>query len=158
MKLYFLRHGLAGDKSEWKGDDAQRPLTDEGTEKMERAAATLAQWDLNLDLIVTSPYLRACQTAEIVARKLKLLDHLAEDDRLSYGFDIQKLAKIVASCPQVDAMMFVGHEPDFSETISCLIGGGHVEVKKGGLACVDLPNPKVMKGELLWLVPPKLMT
>ncbi len=157
MKLYFLRHGLAGDRSEWKGDDAKRPLTAEGKDKMERAAATMAKRDLRLDFIITSPYLRACETAEIVARKLKLLDKLVEDDRVAYGFDIDKLAEILASCPKATCLMFVGHEPDFSETIGRLMGGGRVDMKKGGLACVDLPDPKTMKGELLWLVTPKMM-
>ena len=58
MKLFFLRHGLAGDRSEWKGNDATRPLTDNGVEKMQRTAATLAQLDLELDAIITSPLVR----------------------------------------------------------------------------------------------------
>jgi phosphohistidine phosphatase len=157
MKLFFLRHGLAGERSEWKGDDAKRPLTEEGKEKIQSVAATIAKWDLDLDMIITSPYLRSYQTAEIVAHKLKLLDKLAEDGRVAYGFDADKLAKILAAYPKANALMFVGHEPDFSETISRLIGGGRVVVKKGGLACIDLPDPKAMQGELLWLVPPKLM-
>lgn len=157
MKLYFLRHGLAGERSEWKEDDAKRPLTEEGKEKIQGVAATIAKWDLDLDMIITSPYVRSFQTAEIVAHKLRLLDKLAEDDRVAYGFDADKLAKILAAYPKANALMFVGHEPDFSETISRLIGGGHIVMKKGGLACIDLPDPKTMQGELLWLVPPKLM-
>lgn len=157
MKLYFLRHGLAGERSEWKEDDAKRPLTAEGKEKIQGVAATIAKWDLDLDMIITSPYVRSYQTAEIVAHKLRLLDKLAEDDRVAYGFDADKLAKILAAYPKANALMFVGHEPDFSETISRLIGGGHIVMKKGGLACIDLPDPKTMQGELLWLVPPKLM-
>ncbi len=124
---------------------------------MERAAATLAKRELRLDFIITSPYLRACQTAEIVARKLRLLDKLVEDDRVAYGLNADKLAEILASCPKASSLMFVGHEPDFSETIGRLIGGGRVVVKKGGLACVNLPDPKTMKGELLWLVTLKMM-
>lgn len=157
MKLFFLRHGLAGERSEWKEDDAKRPLTEEGKEKIQGVAATIAKWDLDLDMIITSPYVRSFQTAEIVAHKLRLLDKLAEDDRVAYGFDADKLAKILAAYPKANALMFVGHEPDFSETISRLIGGGHIVMKKGGLACIDLPDPKTMQGELLWLVPPKLM-
>lgn len=157
MKLFFLRHGLAGERSEWKEDDAKRPLTEEGKEKIQGVAATIAKWDLDLDMIITSPFVRSYQTAEIVAHKLKLLDKLAEDDRVAFGFDADKLAKILAAYPKANALMFVGHEPDFSETISRLIGGGRVVVKKGGLACIDLPDPKAMQGELLWLVPPKLM-
>lgn len=157
LKLYMLRHGLAGNRSEWKDDDTKRPLTEEGKEKIEDAAASIAKWDLHLDVIITSPYTRAYQTAEIVARKLKLLDRLVKDDRLGYGFDVDKLAKILSGYPKANVLMFVGHEPDFSETIARLIGGGHVVMKKGGLACIDLPDPQAMAGELLWLVPPKLM-
>lgn len=158
MKLYFLRHGLAGERSEWKSDDAKRPLTGEGKEKMERAATTIAHWGLDPDLIISSPYDRAYQTAEILARKLEMPDKLLKDDRLVPGFGVDQLAILVAAYPKATALVLVGHEPDFSETISRLIGGGRIVVKKGALACVDLPDPKTLKGELLWLVAPKLMT
>ncbi len=158
MKLYFLRHGFAGDRSAWKEDDTKRPLTEEGKEKMERIAAAMAKRNLQVDAIVTSPYLRALQTAEIVARALKMEDALTKDDRMAYGFDAQKLGKILVERSKANALMLVGHEPDFSETIGRLIGGGRVVMKKGGLACIDLPDPKAMKGELLWLVTPRLMT
>ncbi len=157
MKLYFLRHGLAGDRAEWKDDDTQRPLTREGKQKMERTAETLAGWDLSIELIITSPYVRAVQTAEIVARKCKLTDHLVKDDRLGYGFDKEKLAKILAAHSKANSLLFVGHEPDFSQIIGQLIGGGRVMMKKGGIACLDLPDPKTMEAELLWLLTPKLM-
>jgi phosphohistidine phosphatase len=158
VKLYFLRHGLAGERSEWKGDDAKRPLTDEGKEKTERAATAITHWGLALDLIISSPYDRAFQTAEIVARKLEMPDKLIKDDRLTPGFDVSHLSKLVAAYPTATGLLFVGHEPDFSQVISQLIGGGRILFKKGGFACVDLPDPKSLKGELLWLVTPKLMT
>lgn len=158
MKLYFLRHGLAGERSEWKGDDAKRPLTDEGKEKTERAATTIAHWGLAFDLIISSPYDRAYQTAEIVARKLEMQDKLLKDDRLMPGFDVDQLTKLIADYSKAMRLVFVGHEPDFSQVVSQLIGGGRIVMKKGGLACVDLPDPQSLKGELLWLVTPKLMT
>ncbi len=158
MKVYFLRHGLAGERSEWKDDDAKRPLTDEGKEKTERVATTIARWGLGLDLIISSPYDRAYQTAEIVARQLEMPDKLLQDDRLMPGFDADQLIKLLAAYPKATRILLVGHEPDFSETISRLIGGGRIVVKKGGMACVDLPDPQSPKGDLLWLVPPKLIT
>lgn len=158
MKLYFLRHGLAGERSEWKGDDAKRPLTDEGKEKTERAATTIAHWGLAFDLIISSPYDRAYQTAEIVARKLEMQDKLLKDDRLMPGFDVDQLTKLIADYSKAMRLVFVGHEPDFSQVVSQLIGGGRIVMKKGGLACVDLPDPQSLKGELLWLIAPKLMT
>jgi phosphohistidine phosphatase len=53
--------------------------------------------------------------------------------------------------------MVVGHEPDFSDTISALIGGGRIVCKKGGLALVEIPDAQSRKGELVWLVPPKVL-
>jgi phosphohistidine phosphatase len=155
MKIYFLRHGLAGARSEWKHDDAARPLTEEGIDKMKRIAATLAALDLGLGVILTSPLVRARQTAEIVAQKLNL--KLIEDARLAPGFNVEQLRAILLDHPGVDALMVVGHEPDFSETISALIGGGRIVCKKGGLALVELPNAHSRKGELVWLIPPKVL-
>ena len=157
MKLFFLRHGLAGDRSEWKGNDATRPLTDNGVEKMQRTAATLAQLDLELDAIITSPLVRARQTAEIVAQQLGLDSKLVEDARLAPGFDVKQLHAVLLDHPDANALMFVGHEPDFSATISALVGGGRIVCKKGGLALVKLPNSDSRHGELVWLVPPHVL-
>jgi phosphohistidine phosphatase len=155
MKLYFLRHGLAGDRATWQGADCDRPLTDEGKEKMARTADTLAALDLALDAIVTSPLVRAHQTAEIVARKLNGVQ-LIKDDRLDPEFDSRRLAKILADHSTASELMLVGHEPGFSMTIGELIGGGRVECKKGGVACVKLDAP-FLRGELVWLAPPKIL-
>lgn len=154
MKIFFLRHGLAGNRAEWKGDDAARPLTDEGIEKTKRTAATLADLDLGLEVIITSPLVRARQTAEIVANKLKV--KLVEDARLAPGFDEKKLRALLSDYADANALMVVGHEPDFSETISALIGGGNIVCKKGGLALVNLPDTS-KRGELVWLIPPKVL-
>ncbi len=158
MILYFLRHGLAGDRDEWTGDDFERPLTEEGKERMVREAATIARLGLNLDLILTSPLVRAYQTAEIIAQELNLMDKLVKDERLGLDFGLEKLALLLQTYPAAAALMLVGHEPSFSETIGDLIGGGNVECKKGSLARVDLPNPLSLKGDLVWLIPPKVLT
>jgi phosphohistidine phosphatase len=156
MKLYFLRHGLA-DRSEWAGPDFERPLTERGKAQMAREAETMAELNLDLDLIITSPLTRACQTAEIVAERLEMLDRLIVDERLAYGFDPDKLDEILEAHPDATAIMLVGHEPDFSETIADLIGGGEVVCKKGGLARVDLYGGASLQGELVWLIPPKVL-
>ena len=155
MKVYFLRHGPAGKRGEWKRDDAARPLTVEGIEKMHRIAATLAALDLGLDAIVNSPLVRAKQTAEIVAQELEM--PLKEDARLAPGFNAELLRGVLLDHPGAKAVMVVGHEPDFSATIGALIGGGSLICKKGGLALVELPDAASHKGELLWLVPPGIL-
>lgn len=155
-RLYFLRHGLA-DRSEWSGDDFLRPLTARGKQQMLRTAETIASLDLGLDLILSSPLTRAYQTAEIVAEVLGIHDRLASDERLAPGFGPGMLSAILKEQPALAALMLVGHEPDFSETISALIGGGRVVCKKGGLARVDLPEGGSLDGQLVWLAPPTLL-
>ncbi len=158
MKVYFLRHGLASDREQWQGDDFERPLTDEGREKMAREAKALAKLGIALDAIITSPLVRAKQTAEIVADRLKLHNRLKKDERLSPGFDAEQLRLVLQDHTDADAIMLVGHEPDFSATIEHIVGGAKIDLKKGGLACVDLANVASLDGVLLWLVPPKLLT
>lgn len=157
MKLYFLRHGLAGDSRDWKGDDFARPLTEEGIAKMKRTAETCAKLELELQLILTSPLIRAYQTAEIIARQLKMQDKLVEDERLGSQFGIKFLAEILAEHSKADSLMLVGHEPAMSETVSHLVGGGRIDFKKGTLAYVQLDNAKSLHGELVWLIPPKVL-
>ncbi len=155
--VYFLRHGPAGDRGEWTGDDFDRPLTAEGKTRVEHEAAALAKLGLTLDVIVSSPLVRAYQTAEIVAKKLGCADRLVKDKAVGPGFGRDAVARILADHPKADAVMFVGHEPDFSETVSDLIGGGRIVLKKGGLACVELNAGPSLKGKLLWLVPPGVL-
>ncbi len=155
MKVYFLRHGIAFERSEWKGADAERPLTGDGIGKLRNTAETLAHLDLGLDAIISSPLVRARQTAEIVAQALGLKAKLSEDERLAPGFDNDQLQVMLREHSRANAVMLVGHEPDLSETISALIGGGRIVMKKGGLALVDLPDAQFRRGELLWLLTPK---
>ena len=154
--IYFLRHGLA-DRSEWSGDDYQRPLTAGGVAQMTREAKTIAHLKLGVDLILTSPLARAQQTADIVAGALDMRDRLVADRRLAPGFGAGALQEMMREYPGHGTFMVVGHEPDFSETISALIGGGRIVCKKGGLARVDLPADDSPNGELVWLVPPGIL-
>ncbi|HEX7973898.1 MAG TPA: phosphohistidine phosphatase SixA [Anaerolineales bacterium] len=154
MILYFLRHGLAGDREDWQEDDSLRPLTEKGKTKMAREAKAISDLDLGLDLILTSPLVRALQTAQIVAKRLKMKDRLEQDERLSPGFDLARLAAILESHPGAEAMLLVGHEPDFSETLSALTGGSRIVFKKGGLARADLSETNPPRGDLIWLLPP----
>jgi len=156
MRLYFLRHGQA-DRSKWSGSDFERPLTKRGKLLMAQTADTIADLNLKLDLILTSPLVRALQTAEIVARNLRLSDRLVVDTRLGPGFDTDVLADMLLEHPGANSVLLVGHEPDFSYTISDLTGGGRLVVKKGSLARIDITAAAVLAGELVWLIPPKAL-
>ena len=156
MRLYFLRHGRA-DRSAWNGADFNRPLTPRGIEITEASADIMNKLNLGLDLILTSPLVRAHQTAEIAAAGLNMTDRLVVDERISPGFNRADVLMILEDHPEAEAIMFVGHEPDFSSTIESIIGGGAVICKKGSLARVDLTGAGALSGELVWLIPPKAL-
>jgi phosphohistidine phosphatase len=154
VQIVFLRHGPAGSKAEWQGPDAERPLTDDGRGVVVAVAGVLARAGIAVDALLTSPLVRARQTAEIAAAALGCVDRLANDERLGRGLDRKLLAAIVAEHPDARTLMLVGHEPDFSATIAQLTGAS-VTVKKAGVARVDL-DEQTMRGTLVWLLPPRL--
>lgn len=156
MKLYFLRHGEAGDPAQWEGNDAERPLTDDGQRRMVLEAETMRSLELGVDRILTSPLLRALQTAEIVAAQLKRKDRLVKDPRLDVDFSPERLAEILRENRDVRDLMLVGHEPSMSAAIGSLTGG-RVELKKGGLARAEVPDPAQLSGELEWLLTPRVL-
>jgi phosphohistidine phosphatase len=147
MKLYFVRHGVAVEADAWNGDDASRPLTDDGKKSMEREAKALAKIDLQIDRVLTSPFKRAKQTAKIVAKRLNV--PLVEDERLASGFDAAKLEEIVRDNDGAPSLLLVGHEPDFSEVV-CDLTGARINLKKGGIACVE-------DGHLSLLLTPRVL-
>ena len=157
MKLYFLRHGVAYDPAHWSGSEFERPLTGEGIDRMKREAKGIAALDLALDAILTSPLVRARQTAEIVADRLGLRNSLYEDARLGSNFDLAALGDILRGRASARALMLVGHEPDMSATIGRLVGGAAIDFKKGGLARVDLRGATASNGVLEWLLAPKVL-
>jgi phosphohistidine phosphatase len=124
---------------------------------MQQAARQLRRLGLTVDTIVSSPLVRAVQTAELVAVALKLTQRLVQDQRLQPGFDLAQLQTLLADYTTDNQLMLVGHEPDFSTVIGQLIGAGRVVCKKGGLARVDLAAVSVLHGELVWLLPPRVL-
>ena len=116
---------------------------------MHQVGEFLAGCKVKVDSILTSPLPRAQQTADIVAEHLKVV--CREEKMLAPGFRTQELPRLLRKHPQ-DALMLVGHEPDFTKVITSLTGAS-LKLSKGGLALVDLKLPK---GKLLWLLPPKL--
>ena len=124
---------------------------------MAAVAKRLAKLDCNLDAIVTSPLLRAKQTAEIVAGALDLRERLTEDARLGGDFGPERLREILRDHRDVAALMLVGHEPGMSAAIGHAIGGARIDFKKGAIACVEISDVGSLRGELLWTAPPKVL-
>lgn len=158
MILYFLRHGIAVEPDEWRGRDDDRPLTKEGIAKMKDEARAIADLSLRIDAVVSSPMLRACTTATLVARKLKSDKQPLLDDRLAGGFSLDSLRQIVAEHAGADGLLLVGHEPNFSKVIGQLVGGAGIAMKKGALAAVEVDDARCARGDLIALVPPRVLT
>ena len=156
MNCYFLRHGIAVEPGEWRGSDADRPLTPDGCKRMEREAKAIAALLPDLELIVTSPLLRARQTAEFVAQRLRLRN-LIQDDRVAHGFNARTCQAILTEHADAQSVMFVGHDPTMSATVGKLIGDGNVELKKAALAGIDVADRTSTSGTLIFLIPPKVL-
>jgi phosphohistidine phosphatase len=155
MELYFLRHGIAADVGPHGSGDAGRPLTKEGIAKMQSAARGMRRLGLELDALLSSPLVRAHQTATIVARELGLELQLA--DELAPGCDLARLTGLLGEYRAAERVMLVGHEPDFSQMIGALTGGSRVLMKKGGLGRVDVDRLEEGAGTLIWLLPPRAL-
>ncbi|HLH32862.1 MAG TPA: phosphohistidine phosphatase SixA [Terriglobia bacterium] len=157
MELYILRHGIAVDRetSGYK-KDSDRPLTPEGEDKMHQIADAMRGMDLKFDLILSSPFTRAEQTANIVAGELD--EEVTFSDYLKPGGSaLELIGEINDEKPQT--VLLVGHEPDLSQLVSVLVSGNTdsgIELKKGGLC--KLTTNKLVFGRcatLNWLLTPK---
>jgi phosphohistidine phosphatase len=157
VRLLFLRHGQAEPRETWPAEDGSRPLTADGRRALATEAAVLARLGPAPDVILSSPLARAHETASIVAEGLGIGDRLRDDERLAPGFGVTELEAILDEHREAKTLMLVGHEPDFSLTIGGLVGGAAVVCKKGGLARVDV-DPESGAAELVWLLPPKVLT
>jgi len=155
MNLYILRHGIAVPRGTPGIKDENRPLTKDGKEKMKEVAEGMWSLKLKFDHIASSPWLRATQTATIVAKafrqEVEIWKSLAstEDPR-----------QLVSALRKTDgnAVLLVGHEPHLSQFVSVLISGSpdsQIELKKGGLC--KLSSEDVIFGQCAtfhWLLTP----
>jgi phosphohistidine phosphatase len=142
MNLYLMRHAIAEARdSSLYPDDSQRPLSAPGRRKMIKIASGLKELGLGFDLILSSPYLRARETAEIMARRFNLKNRLVFTDHLSPLGHADQLIAEIREQHNVEHLLLVGHEPNLSSLASTLLAGnGNVEItmKKGGLCCLSV--------------------
>jgi phosphohistidine phosphatase len=163
MNLYLLRHGIAVEPgTPGYAQDADRSLTPEGERKLGRIAEAMSALDLSFDLILSSPYLRARQTAEIVAEALDARRKLELSDSLTPGGSTKKLVELLNHLqPSPESVLLVGHEPHLSGLISLLVSGDAslaVVMKKGGLCKLSTDSLEHGRCAVLeWLLTPKQM-
>ena len=153
LQLFLLRHADAGDPMAWPGDDAERPLSAKGRRQARRLGSLLADIGWKPDVILTSPKLRATQTARLVGRAVDVAPD--EERRLASSFEVSDIGSMLADHPDARRVVLVGHDPDFSAVASTLTGAA-LELRKGAIARIDIADgsPTPGHGALRWLIPP----
>ena len=153
IDLHLLRHADAGDALRWPGPDSTRPLSPDGTEHAERLAAHLRTVGFECDAVLTSPKVRARQTAQPLADAFGLSVIL--DDRLAGDLSVDRLDHLITDHGNPRSPVLVGHDPDFSELLTALIGAVNLSMKKGAFARLQVRRPLTAgTATLRWLLPP----
>ena len=163
VELYVLRHGEAGKRLPAGSNDSERALTVTGKQEIEKIAEALQELGIKFDFIATSPLKRASQTAEIVAKALKVKKGKLEGwDELKPEGKRPEMYRRLSQFKQQSSVLVVGHEPYLSTMIGEIVfgngTGNNVVLKKAGLARVDVTSVQPnIKAELRWLLTPKLL-
>jgi phosphohistidine phosphatase len=156
VNVVVIRHGPAGDPEAWKAegrDDRLRPLTSDGKKDMREAAFGLATLQPQVDIVATSPLVRAVQTAELIASqfgcKVVTVDALTPDQEPSKALDWLR------TLPSDQTAALVGHEPHLSSLVSYMLAGktgSFVELKKGGACLLEAKSASPGSSILKWLL------
>jgi phosphohistidine phosphatase len=159
MILYLVRHGIAVDRTDPKcPPDPERPLTAHGVQKTRSAALGLRELGAKPDAILTSPYVRAAQTAEIFAEALGFPpEKVRVSDFLKPGDNPAETAREIARLRAKQVACF-GHAPHLDMLIAYLTGArtAFTELKKAGAACLEQASPQG-RWELRWMLAPKML-
>jgi phosphohistidine phosphatase len=163
MEIYLIRHGIAEEHQAGLKDE-ERKLTKEGRQKTEKVAQRLVKLGLYADLILTSPLVRAHQTAEILiaaglSSQLETSDHLTPEGDINKWLTDWFQPRNYADKTQ---LALVGHEPNLSNWAENLLWGeakGSLVLKKAGMIGIKLPEigSPLGRSQMLWLIPPKYL-
>jgi phosphohistidine phosphatase len=159
LTLYLVRHAIAADRGPAWPDDSKRPLTSDGMKKFRRAARGVADLGVEVDRMLTSPLVRARQTAELLAAALPGDPPIVETHALAPGASFEALVKIVEEYGDCRALALVGHEPGIGDLAARLIGApSPLEFKKGAVCRIDFDAwPPPPPGRLRWFATQKIL-
>lgn len=162
MHLYLIRHGIAAPPEEYETDE-ERPLTKEGASKTRKVAQRLYKIEIQFDLILTSPLLRAAQTAQIL-QTAGLSSKIAESAALAPSGDIENWLEWYEQWQETgsSSLALVGHQPDLGNWAETLLWGRAQDaliLKKAGIIGLILPETgsPVARSQMFWLTPPKFL-
>jgi phosphohistidine phosphatase len=158
MDCVLVRHGIAVERDEWEGSDADRPLTERGAKRVEQMAAGLSRLDVQPTHVLSSPLLRAIETAKIVRRSLRVQAAVQIDDALLPDAAPNRLLSILQDLPRESCVLCIGHEPQLGMTASVFLSGrasASFPLKKAGACLIQLSiPPKPGQGVLRWWLTP----
>ena len=149
QQLWFLRHGEAEPHD--ARPDADRRLTERGETQSRDAGRALAALDISFQAVFSSPRVRALDTARLACEEIGN-ERILIDDSLSDGFDLDDAVELTAAAGDDKRVLFVGHDPDFTQVVFDLTGA-RIDMKKGGVAAVRMKGSR--RGELLVLLRPR---
>src|ERR1044071_5519938 len=161
MELYVIRHAIAqplGRKNDFT--DEKRALTSEGRERMREAAKGLSRIAVEFDLIMTSPLVRAVETAAIITTALhSSRKEIEQTAALAPGASTDELFGEIKKHKGAESIALIGHQPDLGEIISKIVQGNEslsIEMKKGSVCCIKvIETVPTLRGSLIWLLGPK---
>jgi phosphohistidine phosphatase len=160
IELYLVRHAVAAERGPKYPDDRLRPLTPSGTKKFADSVPGLIELGVVIDFVLTSPLVRARDTAIILAAGLKPKPAVVEVDALAPGGRANAINDAIKThMKKHRRIALVGHEPDLGELAARLLGArGNVEFKKGGICLIDTDGATPTgPGTLRWMMTPKAL-
>jgi len=159
LELYLIRHGLAAERGEEYPDDSKRPLTQLGINRLRKEAKALDALGVAFDQILSSPLVRAKQTADVFAEIMKGKPPVATTDALTPAGTPAGVVQELAKHMRKGSLALVGHEPNIGELAAHLIGAKTpLLFKKGAIARIDFSIfPPRGKGQLIWFVAPRML-
>lgn len=159
MIIYFVRHASAGQKKLSPKKDEKRPLDSDGVSQCTQMGRILASMNTSVDAVISSPLKRATQTAALVANELGYEGKLSIENGLRPEAKYEHFRDMLRKYSKADAVMVVGHNPNFSEFLGHLIAENgsraFVEMKKGAVAKIESEQKKFV---LHWLLTPRVAT
>jgi phosphohistidine phosphatase len=158
MEIYLLRHGVAEDRAA-SGRDADRRLTEEGRDKLRKVLERAHSAGVSPSLILTSPYRRALETAEIAARELGYEGKLLRTDALVPHGTPRDVWQELRRQSDEPVVLLAGHEPLFSATVAYLLGSTRemIDFRKGALVRIDVGSLGAEPyGVLQWMIIPSV--
>lgn len=158
MDCVLFRHGIAAERDKWEGPDAARPLTERGAKRVAQAAAGLGRLEVQPTHVLSSPLIRAIETAKIAHSVLRVRSAMRIVDELLPDAPPNKLLLILHDLPPESCVLCIGHEPHLGMAASVLLSGrasASFPLKKAGACLIELSTPaKSGRGLLRWWLTP----